>query len=101
MKRATFVGTFPSIMVESLVQNRYFPRFSLICLVVAGRPTYSMTNEPLDIRSWVKRPLPLCDRRTDSRNGARIDSCSIGANPLKVAQSSFQCPRRCATPTRF
>lgn len=64
MKRAIFAGTFPSIMLTSLVQNRYFPRFSLICLAVAGRPTYSTMREPLGMRSWAKRPLPLCERRT-------------------------------------
>ena len=70
MKRAVFVGMFPSIMLASLVQKRYFPRFSLICLAVAGRPRYSITNESLGMRSWVKRPLPLCDRKTVSRKGA-------------------------------
>ena len=75
---ASCVGTFPSIMLTSLVQKRYFPRFSLICLAVAGRPKYSITSEPLGMRSWVKRPLPLCDRRTVSRKGARINLRSWG-----------------------
>ncbi len=35
----------------SLVQKRYFPRFSFICSAVAGRPRYSMTHEPLGMRS--------------------------------------------------
>ena len=82
MKRAIFNGTFPSIMLMSLVQKRYFPLFSLICLAVAGRPRYSMTNEPLGMRSWVKRPLPLCDRRTVSRKGARINHRSSGKDTL-------------------
>ncbi len=72
MKRAVFDGTFPSIMLTSLVQKRYLPRFIFVCLAVAGRPRYSMTSEPLGMRSWVKRPLPLCDRRTVSRKGAGI-----------------------------
>lgn len=66
MKRAMFVEMFPSIIVVSVVQKRYFPRFSLSCLAVAGRPKYSMTNEPLGMRSWVKSPLPLWERRTAS-----------------------------------
>lgn len=51
MKRAVFAGMLPSIIVVSLVQNRYFARFSLICLAVAGRPKYSITNEPFGMRS--------------------------------------------------
>ena len=36
--------------------ERYFQQFILICLAVAGRPRYSMTSEPLGMRSWVKVP---------------------------------------------
>jgi hypothetical protein len=61
---------FPSIMLVSLVQKRYFPRFSFICLAVAGRPTYSMTHDPLGMCSSAKRPLPLDDRRTARRKCA-------------------------------
>jgi hypothetical protein len=38
-------------MLVPLVQKRYFPRFSCICLAVAGRPTYSITHEPLGMQS--------------------------------------------------
>lgn len=51
MKRATFAGMFPSIMLVPLVQKRYFPQFSFICFAVAGRPIYSITHEPFGMRS--------------------------------------------------
>jgi hypothetical protein len=66
----------------SLVQKRYFPRFSLLCLAVAGRPKYSTTNEPLGMRSCVKSPLPLCDRRTVSRKDAGINHRSSRKDAL-------------------
>lgn len=78
MKRAVFAGMFPSIMLMPLVQKRYFPRFCFICAAVAGRPMYSMTHEPLGMRSSVKRPLPLCERRTVRRKGPGVKRRFIG-----------------------